>query len=145
MCDWLEGRTKVSRDIDQSQHPCMSRAGKRGIWRKSGREIGGLWGLFVSRMGENTEYISCRTREVQIPAKFCTSRTGKRPPSPKSHREVKETGVFCTSRMGKGNKSRIANLHQWYMHEKPASLPACRGWAIINHHLDTISAYIHRH
>ena len=75
MCDWVDGRTKVSRNIDQSH--C----------------------LFMSRIREKMEYISCRMREIQIPAKFCTSRTGKRPPSPKSHREVKKTGLFCTSRM----------------------------------------------
>ena len=120
--------TKASRDIDQSQHSCMSRTGKWGIRRERGCDIDGLLGLFVSRMRENTEHISCQMREVQIPAKFCTSRTGKRPPSPKSHHEVKKTGIFCTSRTRKGNKSRIANLHQWHMHKKPASWWACRGY-----------------
>ena len=41
--------TKVSRDIDQSQHPCMSRAGKRGIRRKSGHDIDGSRHPFMSR------------------------------------------------------------------------------------------------
>ena len=52
MCDWLDGRTKVSRDIDQSQHPCMSRTGKRGIWRKSGRDIDQYHYLCMSRARE---------------------------------------------------------------------------------------------
>ena len=50
---------------------------------------------------ESERYRACQMREIQIPAKFCTSRMGKRPSNPKSRREVKETGVFCTSRMGR--------------------------------------------
>ena len=62
-------------------------------------------GLSLDEMWERHESEICRAcqmREIQIPAKFCTSRVGERPASPKSRREVKETGVFCTSRMGKG-------------------------------------------
>ena len=61
-------------------------------------------GLYLDEVWERHESEICRAcqmREVQIPAKFCTSRMGERPASPKSRREVKETGVFCTSRMGK--------------------------------------------
>ena len=91
-------------------------AHKGEIWVRGGLSLDEVWERYESEI-----YRACQMREVQIPAKLCTSRTGKRPPSPKSHREVKKTGLFCTSRMGKGNKSRIANHHQWHMHEKPAN------------------------
>ena len=62
--------------------------------------------VYVADERGNTECLSCRMREVQIPAKFCTSRTEKRSPSPKSRREVKKTGLFCTSRMEMGTATR---------------------------------------
>ena len=48
--------------------PCMSRAGKRGVRRKGGRDIDGLWGLFMSRLGgeiRKTFYVECAKYKFQ--------------------------------------------------------------------------------